>query len=215
MNTIRTSKLINSFKGVKPLICVMIIGCYFLCSCKEKTELTDDLEAVNDSSELEESFSLKFVKKGDDKNHKRQAYKEVGYEVKTISAIEFLEIEGENISSDDMDELKKESVFILDITSLSKSSRSPFTLKQCSLNKEKAIEYFSFKLEDKIHVKQNGESFQPTGSHFERDFGLSDRLRVILFFKNVDLNQSLEFFYQDNLFGAGKLNFIFEQNNLG
>lgn len=215
MNTIKTSKIINPFKGKALLIYMLIVGCYLLGGCKEKTELSDDLKTVNDTSELTENISLEFVKKGDSKNLKRQAYKEVGYEIKTISAIEFLERNGENVSSEDIEELKKESVFILDITSLSKSTRSPFSLDQCTLDKEKAIEYFSFKLEDKIHIKQSGQSFRPTGSHFERDFGLSDRLRVVMFFKNVDLNESLEFIYQDYLFGAHELIFSFEQNKLG
>lgn len=190
----------------------MIITCFFLGSCDESEKPPKTPKSVADKGDLEKKREIEFIKASKNKNHKRKAHKEVGYEVKPISAIDFLERKGESIDPKDMDHLKRESAFILDISSLSASKKSPFSLEQCALEKEKAIEYFAFNLEKEIWAKQDDKIFQPTGSHFERDFGLSNRLRIVFFFKDLDLNKPFEFLYQDQLFGAKELNFIFEQN---
>ncbi|MEX2482917.1 MAG: hypothetical protein WED10_00055 [Brumimicrobium sp.] len=193
-------------------IYVIIISCFFLGSCQEPDKSPEKLKSVADKGDLQKKREIEFIKGKESKYNKRKIYKEVGYEVKPISAIDFLERKGESIAPDDIEQLKKESVFILDISSLSTSKRTPFSLEQCTLDKETAIEHFAFNLEKEVQVKQGAKIFQPTGSHFERDFGVSDRLRVVFFFKDLSLNKSFEFIYIDRLFGAQELNFIFEQN---
>lgn len=131
-------------------------------------------------------------------------YGEIRYSAALITSRKFLERKGTSLPQDEIDDLKNEYVLILDLKSISQKSRSPFDLEQCQLPKDKAIKRFSFDFENLIYITSPKERIFPSGSHFERDFGLSDRIRLVCFFTLNSNSDNYTLHINDQLFGAGE-----------
>jgi|GEM_PF-3492094 len=149
------------------------------------------------------------LNKGEVLSRDVKKYGELLVGVKHVSALKFIERTGQVVLEEDKESLKDESVFILEFKSLSAKERNPLNLPQCNLTFEEGIKHLSFDLENSITIEQGDSIFTANGSHFERDFSLSDRLRVIAFFKGINRNKEFNFSLNDEVFGGGKLNFRF------
>lgn len=149
-----------------------------------------------------------------EENESRLTYKEVGYTIKYVSALDFLERKGTIVEKEDIPSLEKETVIMVEFTSLNRGKKSPFDLQQCRYEKSKAIEFLAFQMEKNIMISQRDSIYTPNGMHFERDFGISDRLRTVAFFKGFDPSQDFQVIFKDQLFGGGTLRFVFDKHKL-
>src|SRR5690554_2605822 len=136
---------------------------FFLGGCSE-TE--NELGSINnDKGELESSYKIQinhFDSEPVSKNECKLKYKDVGYSVKFVPALDFLERKGTKVEKEDLPSLEKETVVMIEFTSLNQGKRSPFDLEQCIYDKSKAIEYFAFQLEKNIMITQNDRSEEHT-----------------------------------------------------
>jgi hypothetical protein len=185
---------------------------FFFTSCSNQEEASFD--ASNQSREnnvdLTDYEKLHWQLNAYEKPSQRvQKIGEVLIGVKYTSALNFIERTGRKDDALDEEKIKDETVFFLEFKSLNISKKDPLLLNQCELNYEEAVKYLSFELEKQIQIEQNGKIFSPNGLHFERDFNVSDRMRVIAFFKGVQTEQDFKFLLDDKLFGGGRVDFPF------
>ena len=81
-----------------------------------------------------------------------------------------------------------------------------------NLNYEDAIKYIAFKLEKDFKVITSSNDTIPCiGAHFERNFKVAPYKKLILYFNNINPNESLKLVYNDYLFNNGVLKFNFQE----
>lgn len=80
------------------------------------------------------------------------------------------------------------------------------------LNYENAIQYLSYDIKnDFCLVTKSQDTIKSNGVIFERTFGVTPVNRLLIFFSNVQSNQSVQLIYDDKLFGKGVLKFNFKE----
>ncbi|PHR46618.1 MAG: hypothetical protein COA32_10775 [Fluviicola sp.] len=184
-----------------------------LFSCQDNNS-TDYLTSTEDKPENDQNFNEQewILKDGEVLSKDIKKYGSLLVGIRHVGALEFLEKSGRSVEESDKESLKDESVFIVEFKSLSAKERNPLNLPQCNLGFEEGVEHLAFELEKSIKIKQGDSIYTPNGSHFERDFSLSDRLRIITFFKGVNRNKEFNFLLNDELFGGGQLYFRFRNH---
>ena len=188
----------------------VILLLLFLGSCKN--EGPEEHAAKDNFSEAFEQEAPDPVWKYESEMQSQVIHRfgEVSYIAKFLPALEFLARKKEKVAENDKKDLETESVILLEFSSRKQSVADVLKLKQCALDYEKAIEYLSFRIESDMHVEQEGKIFTPTGTHFEREFNLSSRKRVLCYFKNIDPKKEFKLVFHDKLLGAGILKYTFE-----
>lgn len=186
---------------------LFIVFIALLFSCQDDNS---NLSVVEDI-ETDQQFNAQewILKDGEVLSKDIKKYGDLLVGIKHIRALEFLEKSGKTVQENDRESLQNETVFIVEFKSLSTKERNPLNLPQCNLTFEEGIKHLSFDLENSITIEQGDSIFTANGSHFERDFSLSDRLRVITFFKGINTKKEFNFSLNDEVFGGGKLNFRF------
>ncbi|AXT18309.1 hypothetical protein D7030_08385 [Flavobacteriaceae bacterium AU392] len=77
---------------------------------------------------------------------------------------------------------------------------------------ENAVKYMAFSIEkDFSVVTSSNDTIQCSGVSFERNFKLAPFKRLLLYFNNVDPNETIKLIYQDQLFGNGIIKFNFNE----
>lgn len=185
---------------------------FFISSCRTENENEIEVEDKLMKSDSEVPDPIWRLKE-ELKTVLTLNFKEVKYQAKFLPALEFLKRKGENIDSRDINDLKSESVVLLEFSSLKQSSTDVLKLKQCTKEYEKAIEYLAFGIEQDIHIEQSGKKFLPTGVLFEREFNLTNKKRILCYFKGIDSKADFKLVFNDQVLSAGILKFNFEHKS--
>ncbi|HZH87992.1 MAG TPA: hypothetical protein VFD78_02330 [Chitinophagaceae bacterium] len=191
---------------------IWLIVVTFLLSCENTDGVVLEPYAKEESTIQNFNTQEWVLEKGEVLSKDIKKYGEIIVGVKHISALKFIEKTGRIIKKADRESLKNESVFIIEFKSLNEKQRNPLNLNQCKLSYEEGVKYLAFELENNIKILQDDSVFIARGSQFERDFSLSDRLRVITFFKGVNRKKEFNFLLNDMLFGGKQLNFHFSNH---
>lgn len=182
-----------------------------ISSCNEVEKENTEKVYFNNESSVQKKEKLKFIS-APHPNEMRKVVKEVEFRAKYISGLQFIDRKGFEIDQKEKEELKNEMVMFLEFKSLSQKTKNPLELEQCMYKYENAIEYLVSNIEDDIKIKQGAKTYNPEGVHFERDFSLSNRLRVLVFFNKLDHERPFALELRDRLFGGVKLRFEFIGN---
>jgi hypothetical protein len=126
----------------------------------------------------------------------------IRYSIGLISAIEFIQKKGEVIEQRDLEDLKKESVLILEFNHTSESN-DIFEEIQSDLTKEDAVIYLKGEILKNITIEQNHNEFIPDGVSYEGSIGARNKIRLLLFFNDINVNESAKVVLYDNLFDNG------------
>jgi len=181
-----------------------------LLACKSKNHQDSESHektgvVLADSSKKEQLAGGYTFRKKDSKQENSFVFGQAKFSARMVSSKVFLERKGiEKTIDEKKGDIEDEYIIILDIQSLSQKTKSPFELDQCQKEKSSAIQSFSFTYKKNISLVSSENKYFPAGVHFERDFGLSDRIRLLCFFSGVDDHEDrFELHLNDRLFGAG------------
>jgi hypothetical protein len=79
---------------------------------------------------------------------------------------------------------------------------------------KETIEYLSFTIEKDFYaVTSNSDTIACSGVLFERNYKVSPKQKILLFFSNIPPDEKIQLVYNDRLFGKGLLKFKFTENN--
>ncbi len=146
------------------------------------------------------------------------------YSVQTLNEIEFqmkfvpddLQILNSNEELDQnlYEELKQEykniAFFTLDI----KTKNSSDLLKYNLVEQEEyfqRIEYYSFRIKNDLYLATETDTIHPILYHFERDYGLTPRVKVNLAFESQDSIFNDKIIYYDRIFNKDYIYFSFDE----
>lgn len=107
--------------------------------------------------------------------------------------------------------------FDFKITKNAKGNYDFLNLKpEQGLSYSERVIYCAFKMQKDFCIKQNGNSILPLVYHFERTFGVGNGGTILIGFEKskLSLNQDFIVSYNDQLFGAGIINFYFDKSYL-
>ncbi len=125
---------------------------------------------------------------------------ELSYVFNEVPALDYLRRKGEHISKGDLEDLKRESVFMLEIKEkdrYKKITDSPFL----KLSKDELGQYMVGKIVDDFRILQGGKTFKPNGASYQNT--IANKIRVSFYMKDVDLSKEFKIEYNDRVFGAG------------
>jgi len=75
-----------------------------------------------------------------------------------------------------------------------------------------AVKYMSFFIEKDFEViTSSGDTIQCSGVNFERNFKVAPFKRLLLYFNNINPDETIKLVYKDNLFGNGIMEFNFQE----
>lgn len=192
---------------MKFLIYILVTFILLCTSCKSDVNNAispSSIKYVNaDGKKLQRTIVS--VKPYEDKLGKKK-FEEIRYNIGFVSAIEFIERKRQKIEEKDRKELMKESVGIFDIE-LMHSSRGILESYRNPLDQDQTIQYLSGNIVKDFKVEQGGIEYLPSAHHFENSQSKRNRIKLYIFFKDLDLKRKMRFVYHDRLFGAGMLNF--------
>ncbi|PHR44320.1 MAG: hypothetical protein COA32_15005 [Fluviicola sp.] len=180
----------------------------FSCDSTKKDSFSD---ASKDHGDNEKKAHKNYVLI--DVKNKLISYAEfgdVGYSIKAISALDFLEKQGKKIDENDIDELHNESVIIMEFKSL--TSKDVTDLAQIKLTDDDLMMYLSGSFNQNIHCIQEGKTQIPSGAQLDGSLRIDSKIKILLFGLNIDLSKPFELEYFDAIFGAGKMIFEFNEN---
>lgn len=128
----------------------------------------------------------------------------VHFVFKEIDALSYLERSGSQVAEADKKDLSDESVFMLEYQ-LS-DGKSPKESPSIQLSPDQMTQYFMGNIIDDFSVSQGKQSFKANGVQYDGEIG--NKLRVVFFFKGVDIMEKFEINYHDRLFGRGSMKLI-------
>lgn len=163
----------------------------------------DDL--MNNDSFRTYLSSKPYVERGKKKEE------EISFSTSVVGALDFLSRKGKKVDKADEEQLKKESVVILEM-GLMQQHKSIFESKRNSLNKDKTMEYLIGTITNDVSIEQDGLTFYPTGHQYENSFGAHNKIRIYFFFKDLKKEKEYRITYHDRLFGSGLINFSMNKN---
>ncbi|WP_196896069.1 hypothetical protein [Aureivirga marina] len=80
--------------------------------------------------------------------------------------------------------------------------------KHSKLPYEEAVKYMAFKIQNDFYgVTSSGDTIPCIGAHFERTFKLSPFKRILLFFDNINPDETIQVIYNDKMYRKGILKF--------
>jgi hypothetical protein len=196
---------------LKMFSCLVLVF-FMLTACKNEVNELPDTSGYPDSEFKGRRGDQLYMKKSTSA-HEVRFYKEVRYDLKVVSALDFLKRKKEKVEPTDLPFLKNEVVFMLELSSQKREEKDVLNLKQCELEYEKAIEYLAFHIQEDIYLKQGNRKLFPNSVHFEREFNISGKKRVLFFLTGLKLDSDFEVIWNDQVLEAGLLKFHFERNN--
>jgi len=187
---------------------ILILCSLILLSCKDDVtssgnnqyQYKEDLGAnTNDGHDLHNLITTSSIK------HKK--IDGIDFSVNGINAVDYIKRVGQNnIAEEDLDELKQETVFIVEFTD-ENEFKNIFDSEKILLDKDKAVQYLIGDLQNDFKVKQEGAIVSVNGLNYEGQVGTQNKIRVVFYAKGVDLNKPYTVEYYDRLFGKGLIKF--------
>src|SRR3989338_3245114 len=150
-----------------------------------------------ESGEIEKGFSTRL----DEKEISNQStIHQIRYSIDVLSALEFLNRRGEEPDPNDVADLRRESVLILEMES-TEELQEIFFSSRMQMDKEDAIKYLIGEISNDLVLKQGENEYSATGLQY--DGMLKNKLRLFLFYKDIDVHAAIHVSFYDRLFGAG------------
>lgn len=176
------------------------------CTAKNKELVDTQVEttkSLNSSDPIEshgKSRQLKSQKKLIERINK------MTYEVKYMTALDFLQRNGAEIDPADLEKLEKEQVVLFEITS-DNPNKEIWEESRMKMSKEDAINYLGAGIVNDFQITQNKKEISPNDVSFEGILGEKNRLRCVFFFADVNLKKEFEIRFYDRLFESGMMRF--------
>jgi len=80
---------------------------------------------------------------------------------------------------------------------------------------EDAVKYMAFTIKNDFKVvTSSNDTIVCAGVHFERNFKVAPFKRIMLYFNNINPDDTIKLIYQDNLYGNGIIKFNFNESPL-
>lgn len=179
---------------MKHLVNSILLACLLAgCSSVDPTGdlmLMDNEGVKNGSSILQDEDELS----------NQSTVNQIQYSIDILSALEYVNRRGEEPDPGDVDELRKESVLILEMESMEKIQEI-FESSRIQMDKEDAIKYLIGEITSDIVLTQGENEYLPTAVQY--DGMVKNKFRLFLFYKDVDVRAGIRVSYYDRLFGAG------------
>ena len=133
------------------------------------------------------------------------------YKIDILSALDYLKIKNEDPSSADIPELEKESVLIFEIQTL-EAVQDIFRSQKIKRDKEDAIKYLMDQISADMTLIQDENEYSPTGMQYDGMLTSANKIRLFVFYKDVNVKELITFKFYDRLFGAGLINLKHKEN---
>lgn len=187
---------------------------FIACNEKEPELHNDDPSEYQgdeaDPMRQDLTYRTHLFSKAYEENGKKKM-EDITFSANILAAHDFLTRKGEKIDPNEMEDLKKETVVILEFELAQKHKRI-LESKSIEMSKDGTIEYLVGEIINDVSIFQDGKTVSPNGHQYENSFGKQNKTRVYFFFKNIDKNKELRITYHDKLFGAGLINFSMNKN---
>jgi hypothetical protein len=174
-------------------------------SCSGSADSTALVFSEEGAYNSDEEGSLYFAENGLREQLNEAVINNIHYNFDVLSALDFLEIKGEHPSPKDEQSLRNESVVILEIQTL-ENIQDIFLSEKLTFNKEDAIKYLVGDVAADFTLVQDKEEFTPTGVQYDGMLTGTTKIRLFIFYKNVNVKREVKFKFYDQLFGAGMIN---------
>ena len=129
----------------------------------------------------------------------------VQYKADFMPALKFLKRKGEVVAETDKAGLRKEAVLLLEMQ-VNEGVKNIFDSKQLQLNNQEATEYLMGAVAKDITLTQGKNEFEANAVQYDGNLSGANKLRVFLFYTDIDANKETKIKYYDRLFGAGLVN---------
>lgn len=183
---------------------LLILPFLFCCSEDPKDQLF--IEDIGDGKNLTEQEKLELSKYESDQSAGRTLSKVVNginFQFKAIRAVDFISRTGQRVSEKDEKELMDESVFIFELADTN-SFKNIFEHPSMVLSQDEVVQYFCGKLSSDLKIEQGNVTYIPNGIQYEGVMGATNnKIRVLTFFKGIDLQKEYIIKYNDPVFNAG------------
>lgn len=181
----------------KTLIYIVPFLCCFCTKAPEEMEYKKDATndtVVNISEEL-------YIEKGHVSNYKIS--KGIKFQFKSMTAVNFLNGKLKTVSEQTKKEVASESVVIFEISDTN-SFKNLFEHASMQYSQDDAVQYLCGQLVNDIIIEQGGKTFTSNGLQYEGVMDANNnRIRMIIFFKGIDLQKQYTLKYNDRLFDTG------------
>lgn len=187
---------------------------FLLMECQEsenKIDSHDPIGYLGDDWVKNNATYVTFLSSKSYKERGKIKNEDILFSTSIVGALEFLHHKGKAIDKADLEELKKESVVILEMQ-LSEDHKSIFETNRNKLDRDKTMEYLIGDIMNDLTIEQDGATLISNGNQYENSFGTQNKIRVYFFFKGLDQNKEYRITYHDRLFGAGLINFSMNKN---
>lgn len=139
----------------------------------------------------------------DGSNIQTKTVKGIRFSFAAISALDFLARNNKIPTDADAEELKDETVIIVELSDTNQY-HSVFKNIHATLGKDEMIQYLVGDFVNDFWLTQNGKRINPNGIQYEGTVGANEnKIRILTFFKGVDIRENYTIQYTDQLFDAG------------
>lgn len=183
------------------LFFALIVGCSEQLPSREHSYATDKGDNASTAIVTNGSVSSTEIT-----NSGQKTMDNIIYQVQLMPALDYLRRKGETVAQSDINDLKKESVAILQIA-LTDKHKDILGENQLQLPKEDALMYLSDQISQDLQITQNRKDVMPYGVRFDGHVGATNQVKVHLYFKDLKLNQPMKVMLYDRLFGKGLIKF--------
>lgn len=176
-----------------------------LIGCSENVEIDSSMANTKLTNSGTTSNKEKQVNEVNSKASKITNIDNVQYKVDLMSALRFIEIKGERVAEEDIKDLEKESVLILEIA-VNEGVKDVFESDKLGYDKEEAVKYLMGEIGNDLTLFQGEEEFQTQAIQYDGNLTGANKIRVFFFFTELDSSKETTIKYYDRLFGAGLIN---------
>lgn len=200
-------------RGLFQILILIFVNVSITSSCSSERGHEDDL--INNDRGLKLSDPPKSYELiNEEQEYKlfdRRSYKDISYSVLVISAQDFLKEKNIKPSKDDENDISKEAVVILELSSL--SGKKLTKNKQLDLSHDQMMTYYSGNVSQHIRCIQNDSIHQVSGVQLDGSMRIDNKIKLLVFGLKIDLNSPFQIDFFDAAFGAGKITFQFNKDN--
>ncbi len=133
---------------------------------------------------------------------------EVNYNTSILKASDYLKRKNIHLSVSEKQELKSESVLIYQMM-LEENGKKLLEINSNWKSQDEKKQYLIGNIVNDIQIFQNGKLFKPVGHFFEDHNNSGSVLRILFYFKKLDLKQPMRVLVNDKLINNGLINFSF------
>ena len=181
---------------------IPIVFLAFILACEKSTpEVSNDVKW--NSNKEEDSSDTELISEGKGKARSGS----LRFKADLISAVDFIKLRGEVPAQEDLAQLAKEHVVILEVED-AKATTGIYSSKRLLLSKEDLSSYMMAGITNDLIVIQGDETYLAHSTLFDKDIGTTaggNTLRVFLFFNDLDDSKPFDIQFNDRLFGTGSI----------